>query len=113
MGFVSILAGCLTTGPLMDTLGRKKTLLVANTPFIVGWLLLCLAPRPAPVALLYFARLLNGFGGGMVSSLLALSLPFLPSLFRLAAVSLARDSSGAVLRPKQEALSERQHMERL
>ncbi|PNF24024.1 hypothetical protein B7P43_G08618 [Cryptotermes secundus] len=68
MGFVSILAGCLTTGPLMDSLGRKRTLLVSNTPFIVGWLLLWTAPKPAPVALLYFARLLNGFGAGMASS---------------------------------------------
>jgi MFS family permease len=86
MGFVSILAGCLTTGPLMDSLGRKRTLLVANTPFIVGWLLLCLAPKPAPVALLYFARLLNGFGAGMVCGVFFISFPllsvlFLPSLF--------------------------------
>jgi MFS family permease len=62
----------------MDAVGRKRTLLVANTPFIVGWLLLFLAPKPAPVGLLYLGRLLNGFGGGMVSSSLLLSPLLLP-----------------------------------
>jgi MFS family permease len=81
MGFASILAGCLTTGPLMDTLGRKGTLLVANAPFILGWTLLCLAPKPAPVALLYFARLLNGFGAGMVRSALPSFTPMLSFFF--------------------------------
>jgi MFS family permease len=68
LGFISVLAGCLTCGPLLDTLGRKKTLLVINTPFIIGWLLMWMAPKPAPVSLLYFARLLNGLGEGMVRS---------------------------------------------
>jgi MFS family permease len=68
LGFISVLAGCLTSGPLLDTLGRKKTLLVINTPFIIGWLLMWMAPKPAPVSLLYFARLLNGLGQGMVRS---------------------------------------------
>jgi MFS family permease len=58
--------GCLTFGPLFDTLGRKRGLAVINTPFIVGWLLMWMAPKPAPVTLLYFARLLNGLGSGMV-----------------------------------------------
>jgi MFS family permease len=68
LSFISILVGCLTCGPLLDTLGRKKTLLVINTPFIMGWLLMWMAPKPTPVPLLYFARLLNGLGGGMVRS---------------------------------------------
>jgi len=68
LGFISVLAGCLTSGPLLGTLGRKKTLLVINTPFIIGWLLMWMAPKPAPVSLLYFARLLNGLGEGMVRS---------------------------------------------
>ncbi|KDR19184.1 Sugar transporter ERD6-like 6, partial [Zootermopsis nevadensis] len=66
-GFISTLAGCLTCGPLLDKLGRKRTLLVINTPFVLGWLLMWTAPKPAPAAFLYFARLLNGLGAGMVS----------------------------------------------
>jgi MFS family permease len=86
LGFISVLAGCLTCGPLLDTLGRKKTLLVINTPFIIGWLLMWMTPKPAPVCLLYFARLLNGLGGGMVrsgclfSTVLFLSVRFVRSL---------------------------------
>jgi MFS family permease len=68
LGFISVLVGCLTCGPLLDILGRKKTLLVINTPFIMGWLIMWMAPKPTPVSLLYFARLLNGLGGGMVSA---------------------------------------------
>jgi MFS family permease len=86
LGFITVLAGCLACGPLLDTLGRKKTLFVINTPFIIGWLLMWMAPKPAPLSLLYFARLLNGFGGGLVSSeflissVLSLSFRFLKLL---------------------------------
>ncbi|KAJ9581264.1 hypothetical protein L9F63_023557 [Diploptera punctata] len=65
--FITILAGCLTCGPLLDKLGRRRTLLLVNIPFVLGWALQWLAPTPAPVHMLYLGRLLNGLGGGMVS----------------------------------------------
>ncbi|KAJ4432280.1 hypothetical protein ANN_20898 [Periplaneta americana] len=67
IGFISTLLGCLTCGPLLDRMGRRRTLLLVNFPFVIGWLLMWVAPKPAPIALLYFARLLNGLGGGMIS----------------------------------------------
>ncbi|XP_069688366.1 facilitated trehalose transporter Tret1-like isoform X2 [Periplaneta americana] len=67
IGFISTLLGCLTCGPLLDRMGRRRTLLVVNFPFVIGWLLMWVAPKPVPIALLYFARLLNGLGGGMIS----------------------------------------------
>ena len=66
MTFITILLGCLTCGPMMDGIGRRNTLLVINTPFIIGWLLQGLAPEPVPLTILYIGRLLNGLGGGMV-----------------------------------------------
>ncbi|PSN36622.1 hypothetical protein C0J52_10454 [Blattella germanica] len=67
ISFIATLVGCFTCGPLMDAIGRKRTLLVVNSPFIVGWFLMWMAPKPAPVVLLYFARLFTGLGGGMIS----------------------------------------------
>ncbi|PSN35073.1 Facilitated trehalose transporter Tret1 [Blattella germanica] len=64
---IATLFGCLLCGPLLDSIGRRKTLILMNAPFIIGWLLLCVAPSPAPLWLLYIGRILTGIGSGMVS----------------------------------------------
>ncbi|KAJ9592807.1 hypothetical protein L9F63_015529 [Diploptera punctata] len=64
---VATIFGCLACGPLLDWLGRRKTLIIMNIPFIIGWTILCVAPSPAPLYMLYIGRVLTGIGSGMVS----------------------------------------------
>ncbi|XP_069702961.1 facilitated trehalose transporter Tret1-2 homolog [Periplaneta americana] len=67
MNSIAGILGCLTCGPLLDAFGRRRTLLLVNVPLIVGWLTYFMTPTPSPIYLLYIARVLNGFGGGMAS----------------------------------------------
>ncbi|XP_076362234.1 facilitated trehalose transporter Tret1-2 homolog [Tachypleus tridentatus] len=61
---VGALVGGLTGGPLSEILGRKKTLILMNIPFILGWLLVVFANG---VSMLYVGRLLTGICTGLVS----------------------------------------------
>ncbi|XP_069688345.1 facilitated trehalose transporter Tret1-like [Periplaneta americana] len=64
---LSQVVGCLLCGPLLDTFGRRITLMVINTPFIIGYIIMCSLPQPAPLALLFLGRVLTGVASGMVS----------------------------------------------
>ncbi|XP_058800064.1 facilitated trehalose transporter Tret1-like [Phymastichus coffea] len=57
------LPGNALAAPLVDRLGRRRTLLLAGLPLALSWLLLALARRPW---LLCAARLLAGLGQGLV-----------------------------------------------
>ncbi|XP_069702962.1 facilitated trehalose transporter Tret1-2 homolog [Periplaneta americana] len=62
---IATIFGCLAISPLLEMFGRKWGLLLVNIPCVFGWILHFLTPTPAPVYILYIARLLNGFAGGM------------------------------------------------
>ncbi|XP_026328667.1 facilitated trehalose transporter Tret1-like isoform X2 [Hyposmocoma kahamanoa] len=57
--------GCLLSGYLMDTIGRRLTLIITEIPLIIGWLLIACAQN---VPMLYVGRLLIGLGSGMVGA---------------------------------------------
>lgn len=57
--------GCILGGYLMDTIGRKKTLVITEIPLILGWSTICLATS---VPMIYIGRLLTGLGSGMVGA---------------------------------------------
>ena len=80
IGTVATIVGCLMCGPLLDKLGRKWTLLSVNIPFIIGWIILWVAPRPASTPLLYLGRILTGLGGGMVSHEISLQYSHIPDI---------------------------------
>lgn len=49
----------------MDTIGRKKTLVLTEIPLILGWSTICLATS---VPMICIGRLLTGIGSGMVGA---------------------------------------------
>ncbi|KAG6465043.1 hypothetical protein O3G_MSEX014904 [Manduca sexta] len=57
--------GCILSGYLMDSIGRRLTLIVTEVPLILGWLLVASAQN---VPMMYIGRLLIGFGSGMVGA---------------------------------------------
>ncbi|XP_068083535.1 facilitated trehalose transporter Tret1-2 homolog [Anabrus simplex] len=56
------IAGSLPAGYLADTIGRKKTLLLASVPFLLSWVLVSIAKS---VELLYIGRGFAGLGLGL------------------------------------------------
>ncbi|XP_035784990.1 facilitated trehalose transporter Tret1-2 homolog [Anopheles albimanus] len=57
--------GCLLSGYVMDTFGRKKALIVTQIPTIIGWITIACA---SSVGWIYAGRVLTGFGSGMVGA---------------------------------------------
>ncbi|XP_046672415.1 facilitated trehalose transporter Tret1-like isoform X3 [Homalodisca vitripennis] len=57
--------GALVCGPFMDLLGRRLFSVIATVPIILSWFILVLMPNS--VWLLYVARVLAGFGGGLTT----------------------------------------------
>nr|CAI5819592.1 unnamed protein product [Callosobruchus analis] len=51
---------CIPTGILLDTIGRKPTVLLASIPFYIGWACIIFAKFPA---MLYAGRFFCGFAG--------------------------------------------------
>jgi facilitated trehalose transporter len=49
----------------MDTIGRRKTLLITEVPLVIGWALISVAVN---VPMIYAGRLLTGLGSGMVGA---------------------------------------------
>ena len=77
---VSAVVGAFLGGVVVDHIGRKRLMLLACAPFVLGWAITALAAPPSaahvgadgyttissPTFLLLFSgRLLLGFGGGM------------------------------------------------
>nr|CAD7394085.1 unnamed protein product [Timema cristinae] len=59
------LVGALPAGPLADTLGRKKLLLLLTFPFFVGWIIIPAAPESVPW--IYTSRFISGVAMGAVT----------------------------------------------
>lgn len=57
--------GCVLTGYMMDSLGRKKSLIITEIPALIGWILISFATN---VEMLYIGRFLVGLGSGMVGA---------------------------------------------
>lgn len=57
----------------MDTIGRKKTLLLTEIPMIIGWFLIYLSSHFVEdmstfIPMIYIGRLMTGLGSGMVGA---------------------------------------------
>jgi len=63
-------AGCLLMSPMLDGLGRRRTMMLVNVPGILGWLLIATASNSLPWILyqVYAGRLLTGFSVGLAGS---------------------------------------------
>jgi len=63
-------AGCLLMSPMLDGLGRRRTMLLVNVPSLLGWLLIATASHTQPWILyqVYAGRLLTGLAVGLVSA---------------------------------------------
>ncbi|XP_015602612.1 facilitated trehalose transporter Tret1 isoform X2 [Cephus cinctus] len=57
--------GCLLSGYMMDTFGRKCTLLVTEVPALLGWILIIFA---TDIRMIYAGRFFVGLGSGMVGA---------------------------------------------
>ncbi|XP_011864673.1 PREDICTED: facilitated trehalose transporter Tret1 isoform X1 [Vollenhovia emeryi] len=55
--------GCLASGPLSQYLGRKRTMMLANIPFVMAWLIFYYASNPA---MLLAALAMTGLTGGLL-----------------------------------------------
>ncbi|XP_036149477.1 facilitated trehalose transporter Tret1 [Monomorium pharaonis] len=55
--------GCLASGPLSQYLGRRKTMMLANIPFVIAWLMFHYASKPA---MLLVALAMTGLTGGLL-----------------------------------------------
>ncbi|XP_043282053.1 facilitated trehalose transporter Tret1-like [Venturia canescens] len=55
--------GCVVSGPVSQLIGRKKSMLIANIPFIGAWLLLHYATTST---MLFIPLALTGFTGGLI-----------------------------------------------
>ena len=63
-------AGCLLTSPMLDGLGRRRTMMLVNVPGLLGWLLVATASHSPPWILyqVYAGRLLMGIAAGLISA---------------------------------------------
>jgi len=57
--------GCLVSGPLSQYLGRKRTMMLANIPFVMAWLVFRYANNPA---MLFTALAMTGMTGGLLEA---------------------------------------------
>ena len=63
-------AGCLLVSPMLDGLGRRRTMMLVNVPAVLGWLLIATASHSQLWILyqVYAGRLFTGLAAGLVSS---------------------------------------------
>ncbi|XP_044741584.1 facilitated trehalose transporter Tret1-like isoform X2 [Chrysoperla carnea] len=61
---LSALVGGIVGGPLIEYIGRKRTILMSAIPFIISWLMIAFAVN---VEMIYAARILSGFNVGIAS----------------------------------------------
>ncbi|XP_012275531.1 facilitated trehalose transporter Tret1 isoform X2 [Orussus abietinus] len=57
--------GCLTSGYMMDILGRKRSLIITEIPALLGWILISTA---TDIRMIYAGRFFVGLGSGMVGA---------------------------------------------
>ncbi|KAL2727536.1 facilitated trehalose transporter Tret1-like isoform X1 [Vespula maculifrons] len=57
--------GCFVSGPISQYLGRKRTMMIANIPFIMAWLTFHYSYN---TTMLFIALALTGFTGGLIEA---------------------------------------------
>nr|XP_033330310.1 facilitated trehalose transporter Tret1-like [Megalopta genalis] len=57
--------GCFVSGPVSQYLGRKKTMMIINIPFIISWIIFYYATS---AAMLFIALALSGLTGGLLEA---------------------------------------------
>jgi MFS family permease len=63
-------AGSLLISPMLDRMGRRRTMMLVNVPAFLGWLLIATASHSHPWILyqVYAGRLLTGLAVGLVGA---------------------------------------------
>ncbi|XP_058106151.1 sugar transporter ERD6-like 6 isoform X1 [Magnolia sinica] len=61
---IGAMLGALASGQISEYFGRKRSLMIASIPNIIGWLTISFSEGPS---LLFIGRLLEGFGVGVIS----------------------------------------------
>lgn len=62
MPLIAAIFGAIFSGTLLDTIGRKNTILLSGIPYVVSWLMIAFSNN---VALMYAARFLAGVADGV------------------------------------------------
>lgn len=57
--------GCLVSGPLSEYLGKKRTMMLTNIPFVIAWLIFYYSSNPA---MLFTALAMTGLTGGLLEA---------------------------------------------
>jgi predicted MFS family arabinose efflux permease len=65
--------GSLCAGPLMQLLGRRRTLMLSSPLWVLGWCLIALAQN---YKMMLFARMFTGFCVGLVTPSAAVYVSF-------------------------------------
>ncbi|KAJ4442885.1 hypothetical protein ANN_04478 [Periplaneta americana] len=65
INLICVPLGCLVSGAITQPLGRKKSMMLVNIPFIVAWIMFHYSSN---VGMLYASLVLTGTGGGLLEA---------------------------------------------
>jgi predicted MFS family arabinose efflux permease len=65
INLICVPLGCLMSGTLTQPLGRKRSMILVNVPFIVAWIMFHYASN---VGMLYASLVLTGLSGGLLEA---------------------------------------------
>lgn len=62
MPLIAAIVGALCAGTMLDSIGRRKTILISSVPYFIAWVMVGYAPN---VEIMYTARFIAGFADGI------------------------------------------------
>jgi MFS family permease len=65
INLICVPLGCFMSGTLTQPIGRKRSMMAVNIPFIVAWVMFHYASN---VGMLYGSLVLTGLGGGLLEA---------------------------------------------